>query len=74
MSAIRVMDPAEPPPHGLCWSLWRPGLACPNRATWRGENLDNVGRTEMCTLHKDAFCVDWPDARVRLLRIAEEAS
>jgi hypothetical protein len=51
-------------PATTCWAEWKPGFACPNRAAWLVQHLDNAGHTRLCGLHRDAFAAAALGARV----------
>lgn len=72
MADVRIVPLETSLPTDRCWSLWREDLPCPNRATWRVENLDNAGSALMCTPHKDGFAMLWPEARVRFVALGED--
>ena len=71
MTDIRIIpwhsDEVEAIGHSTCWALWREDLPCPNQATWRVQNLHNVGYSLMCDLHKEAFAEAAPYASVRYI-------
>ena len=51
---IEVM-PLDTPHTGLCESLWRADLPCPNAAEFIIRNKSNDGYAVMCGPHKEGF-------------------
>ena len=51
---VEVMS-IDTPHNGLCESLWRRDLPCPNAAEFIIRNKSNPGYAVMCGVHKDGF-------------------
>jgi hypothetical protein len=74
MAGLTIIPEAELPPDGQCWCWWRGDVPCPNRATWRVENLTNDGYSLMCGPHQEGFAAQFPTAAVRYIALAEDAT
>lgn len=63
--------PRDTPHNGLCESLWRADLPCPNAAAIIIKNTTNEGYAIMCDVHAEGFLGDYSDKDVTCLPYTE---
>lgn len=62
---IEVLPP-DTPHNGLCQSLWRPDVPCPNAIEFILMSTTNNGYALMCGPHKEGFLAAYPNLALRV--------
>ena len=74
VKAPRIEAMPEGTPHnGLCESLWKPGLTCPNQAEFIIRNRKNKGYAVMCGPHAQGFLETYRGGDLDIIAYSEEA-